>query len=319
MPAAADNALNSAPPALTPRATSKEALAAMAKVLANVTAVGPKADLPATADYYLIHQIGKVASQTIEGVLREATPRSWIERHHFLSDKGLDYLDAMCQLPGVDTNQIGGISHQLRLATAVRAEIASSAFDNIWVLCGVRDPLTLTVSAFFQNLDLYCPWVDYDPANLEVETARLLEFFTFAFERMLSGRPISTYIEALLHLKLRGPERWFEQEFNEFYGVDIYQHPFGDAPFIQFQHDRFKFCIYRSETLPTALPALLTAMGLPAMATKDRNVGASKPYAALYHAFRKKFKPSRSMMSYYYDNRFYRHFYSPTDAYAASA
>jgi hypothetical protein len=180
------------------------------------------------------------------------------------------------------------------------------------VLSGFRDPLALVQSAFFQNIATYCPWVDRNPSDLFSEVDRLFEYFDFQFERMRSGAAPSTFQEALLHLKLEGPGSWYDTEFNDFYGIDIYRQEIGVAPFVTFQSGRFRFCVYRSETLPTALPALLQQVGLPPAllaAQANMNVTDRKEYSRLYGAFKERFRPTPDMVEYYYGGRFYEHFY----------
>lgn len=262
--------------------------------------------------YYLIHQPGKVGSQTLEQLIRALAPDARVERHHYLSQPRLDYLSSMCRLPGAGAGNADSILHQLSLARIVNDDLVASEPDSVWVLSGFRDPLALAQSAFFQNLPTYCPWIDYGATDLRPEVDRLIEIYGFEFERMRSGGLARTFQEALLNLKLEGPEPWFDAELNAFYGIDIYRQEIGTAPFVMFRNDRFKFCVYRAETLPDALPDLLERIGLPRVQlSRNSNVGAHKEYARLYAAFKERFRPTPGMIEYYYGGKFFGHFYRP--------
>ena len=119
-------------------------------------------------DYYLIHQMGKVASQSVEAAFN-AFPAARVERHHYLSDANLTSLQVICELPGGDNV---GAERQLNAAIKARAELTARVELGGWVLCGFRDPLKWAVPGFFQNLSSYCPWLTYKETNLRDETAR---------------------------------------------------------------------------------------------------------------------------------------------------
>lgn len=67
-------------------------------------------------DYYLIHQMGKVASQSVEAAIRHAFPAARVERHHYLSDANLTSLQVICRLPGA-----GNVGAERQLHAAITA------------------------------------------------------------------------------------------------------------------------------------------------------------------------------------------------------
>ena len=96
---------------------------------------------------YLIHQVGKVASQTLHGTLLSVVGETCVERHHYLSDRGLAYLENMSRLPGIVGNGMGGVSYQLDLARALRTAMESWEPGTAWVLSGFRDPIAHAMPA----------------------------------------------------------------------------------------------------------------------------------------------------------------------------
>jgi hypothetical protein len=268
--------------------------------------------------YYLIHQPGKVASQTLEAAIRESTGgASRVVRLHYLSDNGLANLESMCQLPGIQADGIGGVLHQLTVARTVRDELGAyysgtGTSGDVWVLTGVRDPLDLSIAAFFQNLPIYCPWLDYDESKVNSAADQLIDFFKSEFDRMVSGRPATSFQEALLDLKLRGPEPWFDDEFGPFHEVDVYERHVGlSQPFVSFGDRKFKFLIYRMELLSSSIYSILRRIETPTVVRNisDVNVGRRKNYSNVYRVFKYRFRPSSSVTDYYYGRRFFRHFY----------
>jgi hypothetical protein len=263
--------------------------------------------------YYLIHQVGKVASQTLEAAIRRSTGgTSRIERHHYLSDDGLTNLESMCRLPGIQSESFRSVMHQLNVARAVRDELDTDASCGVWVLTGIRHPLDLSLSAFFQNLSTYCPWLDYDDDKADCTADRLIEFFNSQCDRMLLGKPATSFQEALLDLTLRGPEPWFDREFRPCYDVDVYERHIGRSePFVSFRSGKFNFVIYRTELLSSAIDPLLQRIGVSPVVREmsSFNVGEEKDYSNVYRVFKRRFKPSSSVLDYYCGGRFFRHFY----------
>lgn len=266
---------------------------------------------------YLIHQVGKVASSTLQEAIRRSTGgKSRIEHHHYLSDEWLANLESMCRLPGIPADVFGDVMHRLTLAHAVRDELDAyldgDVSCGVWVITGVRHPLDLSVAAFFQNLRIYCPSLDYDDDKADCLADRLIEFFNSQFDRMLLGKPATSFPEAHLDLTLRGPEWWFDKEFRPFYDVDVYERPIGQSqPFISFSNNKFNFLIYRTEFLSSAIHPILRTIGAPAVVGEisSFNVGEEKDYSNIYRVFKRRFKPPVSVMDYYYSGPFFRHFY----------
>jgi hypothetical protein len=270
-------------------------------------------------DYYLIHQMGKVASQSVEAAIRHTFPAARVERHHYLSDANLTSLQVICRLPGAGNV---GAERQLHAAITARADLIARGELGGWVLSGFRDPLKWAVSGFFQNLSAYCPWLTYKETNLRDESARLISFFNAEFERVSSNRPPLTFQEGLLDFKLCSPERWFDREFVKFHGIDVYDYPMRSAPYLIIRKNNLNFLLYRFEDLPISFHSLLEAIGLPTdpslSAPMRLNVTKDKPVGNLYHAFCRAFMPTDEMTEYYFGGKYFRHFYgdSQGDAHA---
>lgn len=260
---------------------------------------------------YLIHQPSKVASMTIEAHLRAALDGP-IERLHHLSDRGLERIAAMLALPGAIGPYADSLDHQLRVAGDVRRRMDES--ERVWVIAGFRDPLDLCISAFFQNIEAYCPWASFDADCVDLEAPRVIDFMLEQFQRYSAGAPPGTFNEALIDLRLDSPEIWFRDEFEALYGIDPYSvrvHP--GAPYVQFHRGKFFFLLYRFEALATALPRIVSMLAGRSLDPRisDVNVGDTKSYGPLYREFRKRFRPPPEMLEHYYGSRYFSHFYGP--------
>ena len=274
--------------------------------------------------FYLIHQGGKVASQTLEATIARSDPTAKIERHHFLWHENLSVIDAVCDRsgPSVHTAQQ---RQQTNMARAAMEAFRKEHPRNVVVLSGFRDPLDHVISKFFQNLSEYCPsssspaaGEDYDRVRFDVEVDRVIEVFknqvATYLEKRRAGSDARSLLETFWEVRYAlHIEDWFEIEFKPLHRVDVYDVEFGSKPFVQFEAADRRFVFYRMETLRGALERLLEALPLPRPATiVNLNVATEKEYAVLYRRFRERFSPTPGMMAYYYGGRFFEHFYGDT-------
>lgn len=271
---------------------------------------------------YLIHQGGKVASQTLEGTIAASHPGAAIERHHYLRPENLDALDRICDRAG-ENPHAAQQRHQTTVARRALEVLAQEDPRSVWVISGFRDPLDHVVSRFFQNLSEFCPSHSspqpdeaYDADRFDVEVDRVITLFNQQVEDFLSkrweGMDMASALEKFWSVRYAvHMDAWFEFEFKPVHNLDIYDIEFGSKSFVTLASDRGNFVFYRMEGFRESLPALLAALPLPKPAQiLNRNVGAEKEYAVLYRRFRERFVPSQSMLAYYYESRFFRHLYA---------
>jgi len=273
---------------------------------------------------YLIHQAGKMASQTLEATIRLSDPSAKIERHHFLLPENLADIDAICDASG-SAEHIEQQRYQTRVARAALAALKGEDPDRVWVVTGVRDPLDHVISKFFQNISEYYPSYTspaagevYDPARFDVQVDATIDVFKrqvgsyFEIRRAAGGKslPLATFwpVRYAWHLS-----EWFEREFKPLHDVDVCDIQIGTEPFVHVRAERRHFVLYRMETFRDALPSLLKQLPLPgAIHLSNQNVSAEKDYAVLYRRFRERFEPTDEMVEYYYGGRFFDHFYGNT-------
>lgn len=263
--------------------------------------------------FYLIHQAGKVASQTIEVTICLTDRTARVERHHYLVPDNLSEIERLVVLEPANP-QAASLKMQAGLGLAALLALAQTDPKDVYILSGFRDPLDFAISAFFQNLELFYP--DYRSAsNLETEVDRVIDVFTTEFdgflERKLAAIAPRNIRELETRRKLQNMGEWFDNEFKPISGVDVYQIDFRADPFVCFRTPRARFLIYRMETFRANLPTIVSQLPLPEpIKVSDQNLGSDKEYASLYRRFRERFRATPKMIDYYYGSRFFQHFYA---------
>lgn len=270
--------------------------------------------------FYLIHQAGKVASQTLAWTITLADRSAVVERHHYLEPSNLDEVDRLCDL-AKPSSQVQSLRKQTAEARAAMRALAIQDRHNVWVLTGFRDPLDLAISAFFQNLSYYShdyvspePGESYDQQRFDAQVDRVIESFRGHFGehlgRVRRGIDVADVRELDLRRKLQDIGVWFEKEFKMVHGIDVYDLDIGSRAFVHFEERGMNFVLYRMETFGACAGDVVAELPIPRESRiVSDNMSSAKDYAVLYRRFREKFVPTEDMVEYYYGSRFYRHFY----------
>ncbi|MGH7660255.1 MAG: putative capsular polysaccharide synthesis family protein [Vulcanimicrobiaceae bacterium] len=270
--------------------------------------------------FYLIHQAGKVASQTLSWTITMADRSARVERHHYLEASNLDEVDRLCDVAKL-SSQVQSLRKQTNEARAAMLALANQEPTNVWVLTGFRDPLDLAISAFFQNLSYYSrdyvspePGESYDQQRFDAQVDRVIESFRSHFDehlnRVRTGTDVANVRELDLRRKLQDIGVWFEREFKTVHGIDVYGLDIGSRSFIHFEERGVNFVLYRMETFAARAGDVIAELPIPkGSPVVSDNVSAAKDYAILYQRFRERFAPTDEMVEYYYESPFYRHFY----------
>ena len=270
---------------------------------------------------YVIHQAGKVASQTLEVTIAITDRSAHVSRHHYLEPSNLAEVERLCAEapPGP---QVDSLRMQAGRGVAALLTLAQTDPRDVFVLSGFRDPLDFAISAFFQNLEYFCadysspgPGEAYDSARFDGEVVRVMELFKNEFsaflERTRAGLAPRNIHELEVRRKFQNLGEWFDREFKPIFGVDLFALDIGSHPFIRFNSNRGQFLIYRMESFRENLPAIVSQLPLPEpIKIANQNLSEDKAYATLYKRFRECFTATPEMMEYYYGGRFFHHFYS---------
>jgi hypothetical protein len=264
--------------------------------------------------YVLIHQMGKVASQTIEQTIRAVDATIPIDRLHFLHPSNIqlwDQVQGVDDLPGDYTQSV---RHQMRSGQeCVRGlEEHQRQAHRVCVLTGCRDPLDHVIASVFQNLDIYVPQVTLDPTRGDFECTLVDSTFHEMFVQFKKSTLGTSWREQVFARLFNQALTWFDKEFTTVHGVDLYQHKPNKHGLLVLDQKSTRYILYKLETLEQQLPNVLKLIpGLPRrIPAVHRNRAQEKPYAALYSLFRKRFTPTPAMIDHFYHSRYFQHFYA---------
>ena len=146
---------------------------------------------PKDQNIYLIYTMGKVGSGSIYRALKKALPFRPIFHTHFLSTTWLEKI-----LPGLPRK----FQHNIKTGFEIRNYLEKNRDKRVKVITLVREPVMRSISDLFQN------WQHIFEDIEKVKNEQLLQ----RMAKMEHDYTLS----------------WFETEFSEFLGVDIYELPF---------------------------------------------------------------------------------------------
>ena len=108
---------------------------------------------------------------------------------------------------------------------------------------------------------------------------------------------------------------WFEQEYGDVLGLNIYDHPFPHEQGYQvIQHKQFEILLLKLETPDlTKEKALSEFFEVPNIKMYMTNIGARKGYGDTYKDFRNYLTLPQSYIDERYDSREMQHFYTPDE------
>lgn len=224
----------------------------------------------------LIYTMGKVGSSTIYHTLRHELPHTHVFQVHFLSDHWLKE-----KLPGMDPM----FHHNIDDAEQVFNCIRKHPDSPVHIITLVREPLSRDISDIFQN------W----KANFDsLENLDLDELREFAEQNDH---------EYTLN--------WFDTEFKNFTGFDIYSKPFQkeEGWVISSCSKGPILCITLESFRERADEAFETFLGLKGVKWIQRNKTSNKKGAGLYEEMMNNFKPSKEHLNRLYSHKLVTHFY----------
>jgi hypothetical protein len=158
------------------------------------------------------------------------------------------------------------------------------------VVTAVREPVARSASEFFQSAIRRGRL--HDPAT----TMRL-------FNNFVTKRGIPHTL------------RWFDTEFRQGLGVDVYEYPFDPAQgYRVIETPAVRVLLLRQENLDIAARALGEFLGLSReLEIVQENVGSNKEYSGLYASAVRDVRFPKATLDLAYGSRFCEHFYGPDE------
>lgn len=230
----------------------------------------------------VIYQMGKVGSSTLYHSLQGDT---FVRKTHSLNNA---FLDDTTRLHRENNLYI----HWAVAGRLLRRHLIDGQRQAHFITM-TRDPVSRNVAEFFQNYKMY---ID-PPYDLEAySTPELRECF----------------LEQSRHdICLT----WYDREFQEILGVDVYAEPFPHEKGYQTLSSSYgDILIMRIETDDSTLEqAVQQFLNKPDFRLQAANVGAQKSYAAIYRRFKQEVRLPAWYLDKMLNSRYAEHFYTPAE------
>lgn len=231
----------------------------------------------------LVYQMGKVASSTIYQAL--VNDEDFITFHvHRLNQKNIiqhrqDRIEKGWQTP----EKIHEILSPFVYNNIIKSKIP------VKIITLVRDPISRNISDYFQVLDQIWGIKDaYSKLSLEQITQGF-------FEKHLDYVPLT----------------WFDLEFKEVLGIDVYQYTFPqDKGYLQIKSNCYDILIMKHNLDDQIKQEILRKFLDKNFSLVSKNVADQKGYAPIYHKFLATVKLPENYVNKMLDSKYTQHFYS---------
>lgn len=249
------------------------------------------------ADSTIVYSPPKVGGQTIAATLW-AHPTIPQPKHiHFLSPKGLAFMERLIEQSRSHPNQhmwqtLMLHSRWVRVLLAanrmLRAGGLSSIVPKPILIAGVREPMGQYLSMVFQAWWMYAD----TPAALNAESIRA-QMINDPWRQQCNN--------------------WFKDDLEATTGLDVFAKPFPtEQGWDIYENDVARVLIIRQENLNSLPQALGALYGIdPAtIQLENRNRAEEKEYATEYAAVKKAWRPSEKDLEEVYSPPYVHHFYT---------
>jgi hypothetical protein len=234
---------------------------------------------------YLVYTMGKVGSSTIYKTLETELKVAHVFHVHRLSRKWLETRD-----PSISENH-----PYVKKAKQIQ-KLKSTPGNRFKIISVVRDPIAKKVSGFFQNPHLY----GLTPQDLLTISPH------DACDLIVKNR-----------MKFYDTVEWFDLEFADFTGIDIYQQPFNHSDKKQIiAGNNLDVMILRLEDFKdekTLVLNLQEFIELPIQKITNANITEEKPFAALNKQVVDMIRFPDDFVNDIYASKYCQHFYTPTE------
>lgn len=229
----------------------------------------------------IVHSIGKVASSSVYLAATKSCKDASVFHTHFLNEKRVVQVSAKMK----DHGRV--LSGHIKDSLEVIPLLDDSSI-NFKVITLVRDPFARSISAFFENIEMF----GLDKKALPSVDATC-EIFKKAY-------PINSLDE------------WFASEFCSVFSVRLLEHPFPKRlGWYCFEKENFDFLLMKAELSNSAKQAVVSAfLGCPDLKIGSDNVMADKFNAEYYSNFKKQLDGRVEDKLSYYDSEYMKLFYS---------
>lgn len=235
-------------------------------------------------DYVLLYQMGKVGSSTIEVSLKG----SRFNVIHVHSFGGLSSYH-------LQKNTLYNV-----LKNKIRAAFFKAIFrirrKPIRIIVLMRDPVARNISALFQELPAMLYFDSKEDNRRNESTKAMLDRFLDQYVRWNT------------------PFDWFDQEFKEFTGIDVFGYDFDKTKgSVSFKKEKFKVLLLTSEKIKNNQDTISQFLEHKIEFSQAANESKNKWYGAIYKDYLDKFCLDEPELTRIYNSKVVQYFYDPVD------
>lgn len=228
---------------------------------------------------FLVYSMGKVGSTTVYRLFRNQHPKIPIRLVHFLSDFWLNE-----KLP-----RLHPFFHKnIKVAKEVLSTLSQLPNHRIKIITLVRDPISREISNFFQNRK----------GLLGINSPD--ELTADHVERYLDRHDYEYVLN------------WFDTEFKEYLGFDIYSVPFDqEKGYSIYKTERADILCVKVENMNGCFETAIKKFAdLKMVISESANKSEAKNGKELYKTVVRQYKTSADKLVFIYNSKYVRHFYS---------
>jgi hypothetical protein len=225
----------------------------------------------------LVYSMGKVGSSSVDVALRKRLPHVKIFHVHFLSDHWLKEI-----LPGLNSF----FHTNIELGNSVLNFISQNPRKRLKIVTLVREPFMREISDAFEN------WKGLFPD-----------------EKVIDHQFLSDWMDSHSHDYTLN---WFDTEFKNFTGFDIYSRPFDKRRgyTIYNLENMDILCIKLERLNDTSQEAFRDFLNLKRLSISSKNSSSNKKEKELYRLLRSTYRPDIEKLDRVYRTKYVMHFYS---------
>ena len=243
---------------------------------------------------FTILSMPKCGGSSVKSTLLHSFPDAEIMHLHIYSCKAMkQFSDFTGRIDYPNAHD--RLTLHVERASAARTLMNHLDNRNVFFLSGVREPVSLAVSAFFQGY--FVP--DQPAPSYSIEQIR--EKIESAQDSWLNWAEL---------------DQWFDNELLEASGHDVFERPFPiEKGYDVFCKGGTRLLVYRLENMDTILDSIAElAWVFPSTLNLQKtNVGNEKSYGDTYRHVVKNLKFSDAFLNRVYGSRYATHFYSASE------
>lgn len=225
----------------------------------------------------LVYSMGKVGSDAVRMTLLKYQPFVKTFHMHFLSDQWKRKVEAI----GMKYNS--DIKNYLK----TKKYLNDNNEKRVKIITLVRDPISRQISEFFQN---------YDKRGINLKNTSIEEII----------------VDILKKDRIAFPLNWFDNEFINFTGIDIYKYEFDkEKGYTIIQANNYDVLVIKLEKLNEVFhEAFMEFLKINIPKLEKSNLGKNKSTAKLQNQVKIKLKVNEEQKQMIYSSKMVKHFYT---------